>query len=555
MNSQSGLFADPKEQHVLTDEPPLIWPDPCWLAGEARYETLTPIERQFESADLIAGVLVGATDATIEWIAHLLGKQRPRRIVLIIVVYPACPTREEHLQRLMRLQSEFTGQERELQVRVLPAARVFGADFEKMVLQPTVLQAFDSCTGRTSLCIGSVGDAGYDTPNLISFNVVFHPNDALRDAWGNWFQHLFLRATPLSSETVRIPHLIPACGDPAATTLWTAFEQACRVPQPGQTTQLQVDPETGAVTAEPDRAPVKRWDDGKTVLDPLAQKLQQVYARGWLVTVDETTRIKPLAIPVKATLLGQQSERTVGALTHKQSFSLQVLDEAVAKKVEKCRRITDLVDLLSYPLSKGNRWLPEAAKALLDKELEARNNAGQRHLKYSLGGKCVEEFVQNREQEIKDNLNAMYRQLGQSGNVPDDRLTDVLNEVRDRLTTAIEGRIAPRAVYNKLAPPDLTTSAPDENWTQPLSLLLHAARLLRESLTDFYFPRRFTGLSFTEQEFQVAMNVFNDAILKDKDLRRAEHELAELEQIEDSDAKSKEKCTAVWHILSGRKEL
>ena len=79
----------------------------------------------------------------------------------------------------------------------------------------------------------------------------------------------------------------------------------------------------------------------------MALKLQQVYAHGWLVTVDETMRIKPLAIPVKATLLGQQSERTVGALTHKQSFSLQVLDEAVAKEVEKCRRVTDLMDLLN----------------------------------------------------------------------------------------------------------------------------------------------------------------------------------------------------------------
>jgi hypothetical protein len=132
-------------------------------------------------------------------------------------------------------------------------------------------------------------------------------------------------------------------------------------------------------------------------------------------------------------------------------------------------------------------------------------------------------------------------------------LTDVLNEVRERLTTAIEGRITPRTVYNKLAPPDLTTSAPDENWTQPLSLLLHAARLLRKSLMDFYFQRRFTGLSFTEQEFRVVMNVFDDAILKDKDLRRAEHELAELEQIEDSDAKSKEKCADVLRIISGKK--
>jgi hypothetical protein len=332
MNSQSDLFADPKEQPVLTREPPLIWPDPCWPTGAERYKALPLIERQFESADLIAGVLVGAADATIQWIDQLLGQQHPRRIVLIIVVYPACPTREEHLRRLLRLQTEFTGQDRELQVHVLPVARTFGVDFEKMVLQPTVLQAFDSCTGRTSLCIGSVGDAGHDTPNLTSFNAVFHPDDALRDAWGNWFQHLYSRATPLSSETVRIPHLIPARGDSAAVALWTAFEQACRGPQPGRITQPQVDPQTDEIIAEVDGVPVKRWDDGKTALDPLAQKLQQAYARGWLVTVDETTRIKPLDIPVKATLLGQQTERTVGALTHKQSFSLQVLDKAVAKK-------------------------------------------------------------------------------------------------------------------------------------------------------------------------------------------------------------------------------
>jgi len=219
MNPQGDLFTDQKEQPVLISEPPLIWPDTHWLAGDMRYETLSLLERQFESADLIAGMLVGAADATVQWLAGLLGQQRPRRIKLIIVVYPACPTREEHLRRLMQLQTEFTGQERELQVHVLPAARAFGADFEKMVLQPTVLQAFDSCTGRTLLCIGSVGDAGHDIPNLASFNVVFHPDDALRDAWRRWFPYLLSSATSLSSTTVRIPHLIPARGDPAATTL------------------------------------------------------------------------------------------------------------------------------------------------------------------------------------------------------------------------------------------------------------------------------------------------------------------------------------------------
>ena len=110
----------------------------------------------------------------------------------------------------------------------------------------------------------------------------------------------------------------------------------------------KVDPETGEVTEEPDGTPTDPWDGDDTRLDPLAQKLQQIYAHGWLVTMDETTRIKPLAIPVKATLLGQQGERTVGDLTQRQSFSLQVLDETVARQVEKCRKVNDVTDVLTY---------------------------------------------------------------------------------------------------------------------------------------------------------------------------------------------------------------
>jgi hypothetical protein len=66
---------------------------------------------------------------------------------------------------------------------------------------------------------------------------------------------------------------------------------------------------------------------------------------------------------------------------------------------------------------------------------------------------------------------------------------------------------------------------------------------------------RFTGLSFTEQEFQVAMNIFDDTILKGPSRHRAENELAALAQIQGSDTKSKEKCADVWRSLSGRKAL
>ena len=188
---------------------------------------------------------------------------------------------------------------------------------------------------------------------------------------------------------------------------------------------------------------------------------------------------------------------------------------------------------------------------MFEKELETRNAKGLTDLIAALGGDDVPQFVQRRKKKIQEDLDAMYNQLGQGKAVPADKLAAVFAEVQARLTNALSARITPRAVYNKIAPPDLTAKAPDESWTQPLSLLLRSARLMRESLTDPYFPRRLSRLSFKESEFQAAMDIFGDAILKDADPRRARSELDELAKIEAGDGKPKEKCAAVWKIISG----
>ncbi len=536
---------------LLSAEPPYVWPEPRFLAGQAEYTAHPPFESVVRTADLVAGVLVGVAEKTIRWLQTLVALPGPRRISLVVVLFPAGPTREDHLITLNTLQAQVIGPKQDLQIRLLPVSRAFGPDYETMILPPTLLQAHESDTGRTTLCIGSIGDSGRNAVCLASFNVVFRPDDALRDAWRRWFQYLFASAVPLTTETVHIPQLVPPQGDPAAAAMWKAYEESCRLPQPDQPARPKVDPQTGDVTVEADGTKVKPWDEGKTALDPLAQKLQQIYARGWLVTVDETTRIKPLAIPVKATLLGQQSERTLGTLTQKQSFSLQVLDEVGGKEVEKCRRVNDIMDLLTYLLSMGSHWLPEGAKTLFEKELETRNAKGLANLKAALGGDDVSQFVEKRKRKIQEDLDAMYSQLGQGKAVPADKLAAVFAEVQDRLTTALNSRITPRAVYNKIAPPDLTAKAPDESWTQPLSLLLRSARLMRESLTDAYFPRRLSGVSFKAPAFQAAMDIFGDAILNDADPRRARAELDELAKIEVSEGKPKEKCAAVWTIITG----
>jgi hypothetical protein len=126
------------------------------------------------------------------------------------------------------------------------------------------------------------------------------------------------------------------------------------------------------------------------------------------------------------------------------------------------------------------------------------------------------------------------------------------HDFEGRLKAAINARITPRAVYNRIAPPDLTAAAPDENWSQPLSLLLRSACLMRESMTDAFFPHRLAGLKFLAQEFLAAVDVFDDRILKNPDPPVAKQELTEIEQIESGSGKPREKCQALWQMISGR---
>jgi hypothetical protein len=289
-------------------------------------------------------------------------------------------------------------------------------------------------------------------------------------------------------------------------------------------------------------------------LDPLAQAFQAAYAEGWLVTVDEATRIKPLAIPVKATLLGEKSERTIGALTQKQSFTLRVFDAETDKALEKFRKVADLINLLTLPLSIGNHWLSKAARPLLEKEVKKRNADGSAALIKALGGKedkDIAAFIERKKASLRENLNEMYRDLGRGDVVPEEKFAAVLGEVEKRLKGALEGRNSPQLVFNRLQAPNLAGKAPDANWSQPLNLLAHSAENLRQSLTDPYFIRQFSGLSFGEKEFREVCNPFGDHVVSSPGQGQSKDELRVMEQILESKMDQRSKCQAVWHLMHG----
>lgn len=540
----------PESTRHLSIQPPFLWPEAMVLAGVANYREVPPFAQFVRGADLISGVLVDVADKTIEWLDELVRRKPSKRVRLVIVVSEACPTRENHLRAILELQrnsAELLG--KTLDIRLLPITGVYGEDCGHAVLPPTTIQAHDTTSGETVTCIGSVGDSGHGPLFAGSLNLVFRSDHTLRDAWRKWFQYLTCLATPLSDKSCRIPPLVPPEGTEEAAIAWREFVDLCDQ-DVEQTKAPEVDPETGEVVADSDGNEPDPWDGGDTAVEALAAVFHRIYEAGYLVTVDEGTRIKPFKIPVKAALLGQQSQRNIGNLTQTQAFSLSVLDLPDEKELEKCRKITDAMDLLSLPLSKGNRFLPKSAKDLLDREIEDRNSRAKKALKEALGGDDVDAFIKNRMESIKKDLDQMYRELGQGDAVPEDKLEAVLDVIKTRLESALNERITPSVVYNQIAAPALDQSSPPENWSQPLSILQHAAGQIRKSLTDSYFPRNFSKTSFTEEECLNASNLFGDLLLEKPDRRRAEEEQILIAKVIDSDALPREKCAQVWNLVA-----
>jgi hypothetical protein len=62
----------------LPINPPLVWPEPRILASQAGYVTHPPFEAAVSAADLVAGVLVGVADKTIQWLQALVALPRAK---------------------------------------------------------------------------------------------------------------------------------------------------------------------------------------------------------------------------------------------------------------------------------------------------------------------------------------------------------------------------------------------------------------------------------------------------------------------------------------------
>lgn len=167
-----------------------------------------------EVAEALAAVTYDLDGEGIKWLTWMLQRTFVR-CKLIVVVYPACATREEHLAELARLSEELDGR---LDVRVFPANSRAGL-LTSMV--------FVRANKAMAMMIGGAGNLGVDpaAPGLV--NILSEPPPLEQDKWCAWLDELWNRSAVLCPETIRIPRLVPARGSAEAQELWEAYAYAC----------------------------------------------------------------------------------------------------------------------------------------------------------------------------------------------------------------------------------------------------------------------------------------------------------------------------------------
>lgn len=285
-------------------------------------------------------------------------------------------------------------------------------------------------------------------------------------------------------------------------------------------------------------------------LDALICSLSEAFRKGKLLASSKSVRGKSLNIPVRASFLGEDAAQTVGALTRRISFSLTILDTNTADAIEECRKINDLVKLLSFPLDASARWIPDLAIRLLEQEQAARNEQGVMLLRHAVGPD-LEAFLQQQEGIVRANLEQLYQQSQATGRASEKQVREIMEDVRERLQPVVDGQLTAHPVFSTLDMGNLAERSDDARWSSPYSLLSSAAQLFRTAATDPGFDRQFKFSTFDRQAFLEAMNVFGDPLAIQPDPERARRELEQLAAVAASPVSLLEKCRLVWGIIKG----
>jgi hypothetical protein len=527
---------------------PFIWPEPRIRERITTYEGKPPFAEIALSATSLFGVTPALTIRGVDVLEEWLKANPDLKASVIIIVYPICATRQSDLDHLHAVVKRHADR---LAAQVWPLEQVTDRSINAL--------CFSTKNSDTvHIVVGPSEGLGLDPWGDGHLNFAFRADPSLVEAFRRHFDWLWTLSCEINSlRATAIPDLLLPQGSEEGARMWQAYmnellSAAANTDVPRLV--AHVVPETGEVTIKSadgvvQQSPTERL--GIKKLDLLADRVARLYDRGTLVSIDKLSRIPPLDAPLDPGLFGDASELHQGNVTRKVSMRVSVLDENTLKEIDTRRQgLRTLLTKFTFGVADNIRWMPATARELFESELRKLNEQGKKLISDLLRGD-VDAFLKGKHNGLVRDLNAMYSQLGGRGQVTEDVIAKVVENLKNRLTMAQKNNFMPKLSYSSIsfAYTDNEFASP---WQQAYSLLSDIATFPRNALTDNFF---FRGLKTPEEELIKAMNVADDALLHDsgtfKLKDRCKTELDLLSKIEKASVEPKMRCDLVWKTIDG----
>ena len=519
---------------------PYVWPSMAELMGQVRNSPAVPFEHALENMASILGIISDIDGRGVTYLETFLKQKSELVVRIILAVYAGCPTRSNHLTRLLDFQTQAAGK---VIFRILPKISIgIGAPANCLAAVPVDRTAPVFLFGPTS-------NFGIDGADRTQVNMAFKAEMALFDRWYHWFNDTWSQAAPLTAATADIPPLIPTPGSPEAAALWKDYcdklkPPACNPPTPPDLKQVKDD---------------QKPDDLENSIiplpDPLVDRMNRLIEKGKQVTIAHSRAVQPVEYPVNPRLLGLKSEYRDGTVIQRQSFRVSAFTNAELKKIEGYRKGTQtIIKKLGLPLEKGLYWMPNQVISIFENEIEAKNKEARQALARLVGGNA-RSFVESKKKQIKKDLTTVSKRLVGGDNVSQDALQKVTDGLSSRIQCALDERLLTPVTPSEVRFDLLEKEGWQAPWAQAEKLILALARFPRQVI---FGTKALSGLQTSEAKILTAMNIADDIILKkEKEDRweteyRSRSELKILERIENANIEGRDRCEAIFMLLDGK---
>ncbi|MBO3274099.1 hypothetical protein [Pseudomonas schmalbachii] len=529
---------------------PFIWPEPLGSTGVSRYETELPFEVAAQAAQCVFGVVSAIDARATDWMERYLADNTETRLRLVVSIHPTCRTSESDLQNLLHLVERYGDR---AAFKVFPEASLFDRSSNLLCLC--------GVGGDTAVSVGPTENMGFAPTSPSQANLASVVTAATFEACRKWFDYLWGIAGPLHSDVATaMPNLVLPEGDVEAARQWEDYRRSCLNHESTTAPPVRavVDPESGEVVLvdqNNEAVPSPTEAIGVPKLDPLAEYVARVFELGALVSVDKLSRIPPLEAPVKPEWFGVDSFRQTGMVRAQTSIKVAPFDEATLKKIDRLRRVSgELLPHYSFALADGVRWIPKQAIPLFEAALTAANEDAKKILGQTIGDD-IQAFLGTQRERIRNDAQRMYETYHPGGKIPDNAVTNILDELKARLDKTKADKLIPKVAYSPVAFNPSQQSEWSSPWGQAFALLKGIAEFPREAMTNRFF---WQGIRTDEDVLIQAMNVARDYLVEEyggrKAKQRAELELDLIKQLENASGDTLAKCQALWSLITTGKE-